>query len=110
MSYFCVCTFDLNEKASSQDYQNAYADLLKIGFSRYVTSSDGKKILLPNTTTAGEFNGASAGVIRDDLVERVKKAFTARGFKSEIFVSVGGDWGWGYRATASNLALKGLTF
>jgi hypothetical protein len=53
MSYFAVCTFDL-KNASFDDYQNAYADLAKIGFSKYLTSSQGDKITLPTTTTAGE--------------------------------------------------------
>ncbi|MFZ2911297.1 MAG: hypothetical protein WA094_15520 [Candidatus Desulfobacillus denitrificans] len=98
MSYFVVCTFDL-KNGSYDDYQNAYADLAKIGFNRQVKSAQGILITLPTTTTAGEFNGTSSGLVRDDLTERVKRAFEARRFKSEIFVSVGGDWAWGHRTT-----------
>ncbi len=99
MSYFVVCTFDL-KKASYDDYQNAYADLAKLGLFREITSGKkGDKVMLPTTTTAGEFNGTSAASVRDDLLERVKRAFKARGFKFEIFISVGGDWAWGHTAT-----------
>jgi len=98
MSYFAVCTFDL-KNASYEDYQNAYADLANIGFYKQITSQKGTKITLPTTTTAGEFNGTSAASVRDDLIERAKKAFEARRFRSEIFVSVGGDWAWAHRTT-----------
>ena len=37
MSYFVLCTFDLKD-ASRQDYQNAYADLEKVGLKRVVVS------------------------------------------------------------------------
>ena len=98
MSYLVVCTFDL-KNASYDDYQNAYADLEKLGFHRQLTSSQGSKISLPTTMTAGEFNGTSAEKVRDDMTEKVKNAFEARRFKAEIFVSVGGDWAWGHRIT-----------
>jgi hypothetical protein len=98
VSYFVVCTFDL-KNADYEDYQNAYSDLKKIGLSRTVTSDKGSEIILPTTTTAGEFSGTSAVSIRDDLCSQVKKAFSARKFKSEIFISVGGDWSWGHRTT-----------
>lgn len=98
MSYFVVCTFDL-KNADYKDYQDAYADLAKIGLSRKITSDKNGSITLPTTTTAGEFNGTSASSVRDDVCDRVKKAFAARRFKSEIFVSVGGDWSWGHRVT-----------
>jgi hypothetical protein len=98
MSYFGICTFDL-KNANFEDYQTAYADLAKIGFSTTITSDQGKKVVLPTTTTAGQFNGASAIGVRDDLLERVRRAFAARGFSSEIFIFVGGDWAWGQRTT-----------
>lgn len=98
MSYYVVCIFDLKE-ASRQDYQNAYSDLAKLGLSKTVTSTQGTTITLPTTTTAGEFNGASAAAVRDDITGRVQKAFATRGFTSEIFISVGGDWAWGHRTT-----------
>lgn len=98
MSYFVVCTFDL-KNANYEDYQNAYADVAKLGLYKQITSSQGKKITLPTTTTAGEFNGTSAASVRDYVCDGVENAFAARGFTSEIFVSVGGDWGWGHRTT-----------
>lgn len=98
MSYFAVCTFEL-KNASNDDYKNIYADLAKIGFSKQITSTQGNKITLPSTTTAGDFNGTSEGAVRDDLIERVKKAFEVRRFKSEIFITIGGDSTWGYRTT-----------
>lgn len=98
MSYFAVCTFDL-ANCDDEDYENAYNDLAKIGFKRDITSDKGVKFRLPTTTTAGEFEGASIGQVRDDLLDKIKKAFSARRFQSEIFVSVGGNWGWGHTTT-----------
>ena len=98
MSYFVFCTFDL-KGASSQDYQNAYADLEKIGLKKVMVSSQSNKVVIPTTSVAGEFNGTSAGSVRDDLVNRVQKAFAGRRFSSEIFLVVGGDWAWGSRTT-----------
>jgi hypothetical protein len=98
VGYFAVCTFDLKD-ASYEDYKAAYADLTSIGFSKKVVSTQGGTIMLPTTTTAGEFPGTSAGAVRDVLRERVQKAFAARRFISEIFISVGGDWCWGYVRT-----------
>jgi len=98
LSYFAICTFDL-EKAIREDYQNAYADLAEIGFSTTLEGSSGNEIKLPTTMTAGEFEGQSGGAVRDALRARVKEAFSARGFKSEIFVSVGDSWAWGHTTT-----------
>jgi len=97
-SYFATCTFDL-KNGSQQDYQNAYADLAKLGFATVVVGSNGNKITLPTTTTAGEFMGTSAVGVRDDLTVSVERAFAARKFTYELFVTVGGDWTWGYRTT-----------
>jgi type I site-specific restriction endonuclease len=74
-------------------------EITSIGFSKKVVSTQGGTIMLPTTTTAGEFTGTSAGAVRDVLRERVQKAFAARRFTSEIFISVGGDWCWGYVRT-----------
>lgn len=98
MSYFAVCSFDL-KNGSYEDYQNAYADLARIGFQRQATATNGTKIPLPTTTTAGEFSGTSVTSLRDDLTERVKKAFESRRFKSEVFIFIGGDWAWSHRTT-----------
>jgi hypothetical protein len=98
MSYFAVCTFDL-KSATYDDYQNAYADLAQIGLSHVVLPDQGGKIVLPTTTCAGAFEGVSVGTVRDDLCNRVSKAFAVRRLTSEIFISVGGDWAWGHRTT-----------
>lgn len=98
MSYFVICTFDL-ANSSFDDYQNAYTDLSEIGLNRSITANNGSQISLPTTTTAGQFNGESATQVRTDLLDRVKSAFAMRGFKSEIFISVGGDWAWGHSTT-----------
>lgn len=98
MSYLVICTFDL-KAASAKDYENAYADLQKMGLAKVQVASQGTKVVIPTTTVAGEFNGASATAVRDDLCTRVQDAFKARRFSSEIFVAVGGDWAWGGRAT-----------
>ena len=98
MSYFVICTFDL-KNASREDYANAYADLEKLGLSKEISGDGGKKVKLPTTITAGEFNGETASAVRDDLRSRIAKAFSARGFKSEIFLSIGTNWAWGYTTT-----------
>ena len=95
MSYVVLCTFDL-KNASATDYQNAYSDLEMLGLSRVQDNSSGGKTVIPTTTVLGTYNGQNAGAIRDEVRAKVKAAFSARRFKSEIFVVVGGsDWGWG---------------
>lgn len=98
MSYFVLCTFDLKD-ASRQDYQNAYADLERLGLKRVVVSDKGNDVVIPTTTVAGTFNGTSAASVSKDLADRVQAAFKARSFSSEIFVLVGGDWAWSGRTT-----------
>ena len=95
MSYGVLCTFDL-KGASSTDYQNAYADLEKLGLYKAHDNNSGGKTVIPTTTVLGPYDGASAATIRDEVRKKVKAAFVARGFSSEIFVVVGGtDWTWG---------------
>ena len=98
MSYFVVCTFDL-KNATRTDYQNAYADLEEIGLHKAVVGSQGKEVVAPTTMTMGEFNGADAGSIRDDVRNQVAAAFRARGLSSEILVVVAGNWAWGASST-----------
>ena len=98
MSYFVFCTFDL-KGATSQDYQTAYADLEKIGLKKVVVSSQNSKVVIPTTAVARQFNGSSAASVRDDVLQRVKTAFTARRFSSEIFLVASGDWAWGAATT-----------
>ena len=95
MSFGVLCTFYL-KGASSTDYQNAYADLEKLGLHKAQDNSGGGKTVIPTTTVLGSYSGANAAAIRDDVRNKVKAAFSARGFRSEIFVVVGGtDWTWG---------------
>ena len=98
MAYLVFCTFDL-KNASSQDYQNAYADLEKLGLKKVQETDGGGDVVIPTTSVMGTFNGNSAGAVRDDVRNWVKNAFSARRFKSEIFVVVGGDWAWGAGTT-----------
>lgn len=95
VSYAVICTFDL-AGASSADYQNAYADLEKLGLNRAQDNRSGGKTVIPTTTVLGSCTGPSAAAVRDDIRAKVKAAFSARRFKSEIFLVVGGsDWTWG---------------
>jgi hypothetical protein len=98
MAYFVTCSFDL-KNASTQDYRNAYADLENIGLKKVIVYAGDKKYVIPTTTVAGTFTGTSAATVRDIVREKVKNAFAARGFTSEIFVVVGGDWTWGAETT-----------
>lgn len=98
MSYLVFCTFDL-KNATSGNYQTAYSDLEKIGLKKIQKADDGADVVIPTTSVMGTFNGASAGVVRDDIRKSIKAAFNARGFTSEIFIIVGGDWAWGAATT-----------
>lgn len=98
MMYLVFCTFDL-KNATATDYQNAYAELDAIGLNKIVKGGNGGNVVIPTTAAMGEFNGASAASVRDDIAERVRVAFANRRFKSEIFVVVGDDWAWGARTT-----------
>ena len=93
MSYLVFCTFDL-KGASGQDYQNAYADLEKLGLMRVHKNSQGGNDVIPTTSAMGFFDGTSASKVCGDVRDRVQIAFNARRFKSEIFLVTGGDWSW----------------
>lgn len=96
--FFVVCTFDL-KNATYTDYQNAYADLAKLGLNRAVVSDQGKNVVAPTTTAMGTYNGQSTATVRDHVRTEVQNAFRARGFKSEIFVVVGSNSTWGAATT-----------
>lgn len=98
MSYLVYCTFDL-KNASAKDYENAYADLQRIGLAKVVKADEGLQVVIPTTSTMGFFNGTSAEAVRNDLRNSVQAAFRARLLKSEIFIVVGGDWAWGAGTT-----------
>jgi hypothetical protein len=98
VAFLVTCTFDL-KNASSTDYQNAYADLAKLGLKKAIVADNGNTIVAPTTMTIGTFNGQSSAAVRDDLRNRVQAAFKLRAFKSEIFVVVGDNWTWGAATT-----------
>jgi hypothetical protein len=98
MSYLVYCTFDL-KSASSKDYENAYADLQRIGLAKVVKADDGQHVVVPTTSTMGFFNGTDATAVRNDVRNAVQAAFRARALKSEIFVVVGANWSWGAATT-----------
>jgi hypothetical protein len=99
MGYLVFCTFDL-KNASATDYQNAYADLQRLGLKKVQASSSGGQVVIPTTSAMGELPGNDAGSVRDAISAAVQSAFAARKFKSEIFVAVGGlDWAWGARSS-----------
>ena len=93
MSYLVFCTFDL-KNASSQDYKNAYSDLEKIGLKKIHKSRNGGEAVIPTTAAMGFFDGKNASDVCTDIRNKVTVAFTARRFKSEVFVVTGGDWAW----------------
>lgn len=98
MSYLVFCTFDL-KNASAKDYENAYADLKALGLTKVQKSDKGGDTVIPTTSAMGTFTGNSAASVRDSIRTSIKAAFTARRFKSEIFIVVGGDWAWGATTT-----------
>lgn len=97
MSYGVFCTFDL-KNAKSSDYEKAYYDLDQIGLNKVVAGTIGD-VVIPTTSVIGSFTGASANSVRDFVRDKVKSAFRARGFKSEIFVFVGANSTWGSTTT-----------
>lgn len=97
MSYLVFCTFDL-KNASRTDYSNAYADLEVIGLRRVVKGSK-NEVVIPTTSVMGTYNGSNVESVRDHVRSKVKDAFTARGFDSEIFVVVGENGTWGSTTT-----------
>lgn len=98
MSYLAFVTFDLRN-ASSQDYKNAYADLAEIGLAKVHKSDKGGDVVIPTTAAMGTFSGTGSGQVRDYVRDKVKAAFAARRFSSEIFVAVGENWAWGAATT-----------
>ncbi len=98
MAYFVTCTFDL-KNATRTDYDNAYADLARIGLKKAVVSSDGKNVVAPTTMTMGEFNGLSVSAVRDGVRDQVASAFRTRRLTSEIFVVAADNWAWGGSST-----------
>jgi hypothetical protein len=98
MSYFVLCTFDL-KSATRQDYEHAYADLVKVGLRKIVVSDNKTNVVIPTTTVAGTFTGTTAASVSTDIANRVQATFKARGFTSEIFVTASGDWAWSSRTS-----------
>lgn len=98
MSYLVFCTFDL-KNATSQNYQTAYSDLAALGLRKVQKADNDNDIVIPTTSVMGTFNGTSALSVRDDMRNKIQTTFMARGFRSEIFLIVGGDWAWGAATT-----------
>ncbi|NVO73210.1 hypothetical protein [Photobacterium damselae] len=95
MSYIVFCTFDLRN-ASSQDYENAYSALGRLGLNRVIAADNGRQVVIPTTSVQGSFNGRDAATVRDDLRNRIQQAFTNLGLRSEIYLITGGEnWAWG---------------
>ncbi len=92
MVYQTLCTFDL-KNASKKDYDDAYADLSKIGLNKVQAGSLGQYVI-PTTTVLGGFTGTNAVAVANDVRAAVKAAFAARKFKSEIFVATGANGSW----------------
>jgi len=97
MTFQALCTFDL-KNATSADYQAAYGDLQQLGLRRVHEAANGNAVI-PTTTVMGNYNGMSVDAVRDDIRTRVRAAFLARRFKSEIFVAVGENGTWGSATT-----------
>lgn len=95
MSNFVVVTFDI-ANGRFEDYEGIYRDFAALGLSRTLQSGKGNTVKLP-TTSAGEFNGQSAGAVRDYLCDQTQQCFARRHLNGEIFVSAGGEWAWGHR-------------
>jgi hypothetical protein len=91
--FIVYCTFDL-KGATRQDYENAYADLGKLGLRRVVTSDAGGQVVVPTTSVIGQFTGTNPATVSAAVRESVRRAFTARRLASEIFVLAGGNWAW----------------
>lgn len=98
MSYFVMVTFDIKNPKNS-DYDTANNILYKIGLEGTLTRTESSPTKLPNNTYAGEFEGESAGKIRQDLCTEISEEFKKSHIKASIFVLVGGDWAWGKRKT-----------
>ncbi len=105
-THLCLVTFDLNNGATQQDYQNAYQDLKAIGLIATATGENGTVVKLPNTTCMGSFTGSSSASVSAELATRIDTAFRRRGFNAEVLVNAGVDAAWNYRATQPPLPLQ----
>lgn len=101
MSYFVTVSFDL-KNAQWEDYERIYNAFAALGLKKQLNASNGNVVQLPTTTCAGEFNGASAGAVCDDLASRCKAAVEQLNLSGEVFVAVGGDWAWAHRTPKAN--------
>lgn len=98
MSYLVTVSFDI-ENASAEQYNQVEEKLSEIGFSNEIIGNSNKEVKLPNNTFAGEFDGANASKVRDDLSDMIRGIFSSLELKAKIFVHVGGNWAWGSRNT-----------
>jgi len=101
MSYAVTVTFDIHNSENA-DYDEINEALVSIGLYKNIKANNNKTISLPNNTYFGEFNNYqtnSAGDLRENIANRIKKEFDKMKLKSNIFVAVGGDWAWGSSKT-----------
>jgi len=98
MSYLVTVTFDI-ENATSQNYIDISNSFQRLGLFTFIKGHDNRNIDLPSNTYSGEFNGISVENIRNDICDRVQRAFINLKLQAKIYVVVGGDWGWGMRTT-----------
>jgi hypothetical protein len=96
MSYFATVAFDIHN-GTFEDYDRIYEEFLKIGLSRVLIASDDSKVKLPDSTTAGTFNGQSSASVSTYLADATQAAFVRNKLSGKIFVAVGDNWAWSSR-------------
>jgi hypothetical protein len=95
MNYLVTVTFVI-KGGDSEAYETVYASFEKFGLRRTINGTGEKSAKLPTTMTAGTFRGASGIKLRDDIAGRCHNVFSANSLHGELFVCVGGEWGWSY--------------
>ncbi|EIU2834817.1 TPA: hypothetical protein L4810_006779 [Pseudomonas aeruginosa] len=98
MSYLVSLSLDL-KPASQGKYEIVNEIMSANGLFRFINSSSGNKVDLPNNTYIGEFEGEGAAKVRSDLAAAIEQAFKEKGVESHFFIAVGSGWAWSSRAT-----------
>jgi hypothetical protein len=101
MSCIVTVAFDIpgvSHRDHEELYKEVYEALKAVGLERTLQVFKGK-VILPESTVLGYFDGRSSRAVRDDIRAKVKKVFTDLGLKSSILVTVGEDGAWGTTAT-----------
>jgi hypothetical protein len=95
MSYAVIVSLDI-ENSKPEDYDCVEERLEKIGLSRKVEGE--KKHVLPSTTFYGKFEGNDAKSIREEVCEKVVKAFERCDASGKVFIlAAGEEHGWAMR-------------